>query len=512
MTVRSVVVGRRALLLEFDQASDVPAGRVAALTALSEAGVAHPEEVVPGARTLLLDGVDPIAARAAVSNLRLPSATSSRCGRLVEVPVLYDGEDLDAMAELWGIPREAVIARHSGTEFQVAFCGFAPGFPYLLGLDADVPRRASPRTRVPAGAVGLAGRFCGIYPTDSPGGWQLVGRTSARLFDVDRDPPALLPPGTRVRFVPVDELPAATPVAPDVPMISGAPPRSLTVLAAPGLCTVQDRGRAGYAHLGVPRSGAMDGPAARLANRLVGNPAGAAVIESVLSGLTLRAGSAMTVAVTGAAGPLSVSGRPADLGVPLALARDDVVTIGAATRGVYAYVAASGGLAVRPVLGSRSRDMLSGVGPEPLAAGTVLTVGPALHPPSIADFTLPPRYPDPVLLRLYPGPRTEWFGEPGLTALLQTSWTVSPSSNRIGVRLSGDPVPRLRSDELESEGMVLGGVQLPPSGEPVVLLADHPTTGGYPVIGVVDVDDLAALAQARPGTTVRFTLGEWSTT
>jgi allophanate hydrolase subunit 2 len=152
--------------------------------------------------------------------------------------------------------------------------------------------------------------------------------------------------------------------------------------------------------------------------------------------------------------------------------------------------------------------VLSGVGPEPLAAGAVLPVGPAQRPPSTADFTVPAPQPDPVLLRLRPGPRSDWFGDRGLAALAQRPWTVSDRSNRIGVRLSGDPVPRARTGELESEGMVLGAVQVPPDGQAVVLLADHPTTGGYPVIGVVDEADLAVLAQARPRTTVRFRLVE----
>ena len=147
--------------------------------------------------------------------------------------------------------------------------------------------------------------------------------------------------------------------------------------------------------------------------------------------------------------------------------------------------------------------MLSGLGPEPLAAGTVLAVGTPHRSPSATHFTALAAQRDPLLVRLRPGPRADWFGEAGLAALAQTAWTVSPTSNRIGIRLSGEAVPR-RSGELESEGIVTGSVQVPPDGQPVVLLADHPTTGGYPVIGVVDPHDLPALAQARPGTGVRF--------
>lgn len=194
-------VGPGAVLL--DDLDDVP-GWLDAVTRLVATGALHgPAELVPGARTLLLDGVDVAAATALLRTLPQPDPSAAAgAARLVEVPVVYDGADLPDVARLWGVDEAEVVARHTGTEFRVAFCGFAPGFPYLLGLPGRVPRRASPRPAVPAGSVGLADRWCGIYPTASPGGWQLLGRTDLPLFDPDRDPPALLPPGTRVRFVP----------------------------------------------------------------------------------------------------------------------------------------------------------------------------------------------------------------------------------------------------------------------------------------------------------------------
>jgi KipI family sensor histidine kinase inhibitor len=156
-------------------------------------------EVVPGARSVLLDGVADRAAIAGVLADWTPGAPE--VGPEVELAVTYDGPDLDDVAEQWGCDVDQVVARHQGTEFVSAFCGFAPGFAYLSGLEADVSRLATPRTRVPAGSVALAGRWCGVYPTESPGGWRIIGRTDADLWDPDRDPPALLAPGTRVRFV-----------------------------------------------------------------------------------------------------------------------------------------------------------------------------------------------------------------------------------------------------------------------------------------------------------------------
>jgi KipI family sensor histidine kinase inhibitor len=159
-------------------------------------------EVVPAAETVLFDGVADPAALAATLRGWAPGAPLSP-GPLVEVPVVYDGADLEDVASLWGTDVAGVVARHGEVEYVAAFCGFAPGSSYLAGLpDAlAVPRLASPRPRVPAGAVGLAGAWCGIYPTASPGGWRLLGRTDAVLWDPARPEPALLPPGTRVRFV-----------------------------------------------------------------------------------------------------------------------------------------------------------------------------------------------------------------------------------------------------------------------------------------------------------------------
>ena len=497
--------GARAVLLELDNLEQVAAWREAVAGLVAGSLLASPADVVPGARTLLLDGVDPAAVRRALAGLGTPAAVVDRPDAPpVEVPVVYDGADLAEVAQLWGVSEREVVARHTGTQFRVAFCGFAPGFPYLVGLDRQVPRRPTPRPSVPAGSVGLAGRYCGIYPTSSPGGWQLLGTTAVPLFDVSRDPPALLPPGSRVHFVETSG-PSRPPAPARETAVSERPAgRSLTVLRAGALTTVQDAGRPGFAHLGVPRAGALDAPAARLGNRLVGNPEAAAVLETTVDGVRLRAATTVTVAVTGAQAPLTVDGRAAPWGVAVGLPPGGVLDVGPATAGVRSYVAVAGGIALPPVLGSRSRDTLSGLGPSPLSAGDLLPVGRPSGPVPAVDFTVPAATPQPVVLRLLPGPRDDWFGAAGLAALWAATYEVSPLSNRVGVRLTGPPVLRLREGELESEGVALGAVQVPPDGQPVVLLADHPTTGGYPVVGLVDPRDLAGLAQARPGTTVCF--------
>ncbi|MEU9368736.1 biotin-dependent carboxyltransferase family protein [Streptomyces avermitilis] len=280
--------------------------------------------------------------------------------------------------------------------------------------------------------------------------------------------------------------------------------RALAVVRAGALTTVQDLGRPGYAHLGVPRSGALDPPAAALVNRLVGNPPEAAVLETTLNGCALRPRSAVTVAVGGAPCAVTVGGRPAPWGAPVRVPGGALLDIGPAQCGVRGYVAVSGGVAVEPVLGSRSTDLLSGLGPAPLTDGTVLPLGQPVGPHARVDAVPQPGPPAELVLRVTPGPRDDWFTTAALRTLVTRAYRVSTASNRIGLRTEGPALERSRTGELPSEGMVLGAVQVPPDGRPVVFLADHPTTGGYPVIAVVRPADLPAAAQAVPGTPVRF--------
>lgn len=193
--------GTSALLVECRNSEQVEACR-RDLHRRRDAGELAAIDIVPGARTVLLDGVPPGTA-ALVESWPEPEAASVESGPQLTIPVVFDGEDLPAVATFWQVSVEEVIGRLVGTRFTVAFCGFAPGFGYLRGLPDElaVPRLPAPRPRVPAGAVGLAGAYAGIYPSASPGGWQLVGRTDSPLWEVRREPPALLAPGTRVSLV-----------------------------------------------------------------------------------------------------------------------------------------------------------------------------------------------------------------------------------------------------------------------------------------------------------------------
>ncbi|WP_327065039.1 biotin-dependent carboxyltransferase family protein [Kitasatospora sp. NBC_01302] len=280
---------------------------------------------------------------------------------------------------------------------------------------------------------------------------------------------------------------------------------TLTVVRPGLLTTVQDLGRPGHAHLGVPRSGALDRRAHRLANLLVGNSARAATLETTVLGCAVRVHRPVVAAVTGAPCSVRVDGRPAAWGAPLRLGAGALLELGTAARGVRSYLAFAGGVAAEAVLGSRATDLLSGLGPAPLAAGDALPLGadPA-GPPLAADVVPWVAPPEHLVLPLRLGPRDDWFAPAAVTTLAACDYRVSPASNRIGLRLTGPVLERAVERELPSEGMVLGAVQVPPDGRPVVFLADHPTTGGYPVIGVVPEDALSAAAQAPPGTPVRF--------
>jgi biotin-dependent carboxylase-like uncharacterized protein len=284
--------------------------------------------------------------------------------------------------------------------------------------------------------------------------------------------------------------------------------RALEVLESGLLTLVQDLGRVGCASIGVGRSGAADRAAFRLGARLLAQPYAAAALEVTFGGLSIRAHGEVQLALTGAPTPAAVDGRGVGYFGPFTLSDGEVLTLGSPQIGLRSYLSVRGGVDVSPVLGSRSTDTLSELGPAPVRTGDVLPVGPA--PATFPNVDLAPTpglSAGTLLLRALPGPRDDWLSD--LDALVTTDWTVSSHSDRVGVRLTGEPLQRHASrleQELPSEGVVRGSIQVPPSGEPVVFLADHPVTGGYPVVGVLLDHDIDGIAQAVPGQKVRISL------
>ena len=283
----------------------------------------------------------------------------------------------------------------------------------------------------------------------------------------------------------------------------------LRVFDPGALTTVQDRGRTGLAHLGVSRSGAADRGAHDLANRLVGNGPRAATLESLLGGLVVEATQGVWVAATGAPVDVRVNGARVGSHVAVFVPSGGRLAVGRPATGLRTYVAVRGGIAVPKVLGSRARDTLGRLGPEPLAAGDLVPMGrPGRRPLPGSDLVPVPAAGDgPLVVTIDPGPRTDWLSPEALAVLTGADYEVATDSDRVGVRLRGPALHRTRTDELPSEGVLPGAVQVPPNGIPLVFLADAPTVGGYPIVAVVREADLDRLAQARPGSRVRFRWG-----
>lgn len=497
-------------------------------------------EAVAAARTVLLRFRTAPAAEAARTSLaaRTPSAVADHRPRTHVLDVAYDGEDLEDTADLMRISAEALVRAHSDTTWVAAFGGFAPGFLYCVpasdGAGAwDVPRLAEPRTGVPPGAVALAGGFSAVYPRRSPGGWRLIGRTGAPLWVTDREQPALLRPGDRIRYQPVRAFAATAVTEQDESTTASATetstesPTTRTVLRVddPGAFTlIEDAGRPGWGDVGVSPSGFADRSTACAANTVVGNDPDAPLLE-VMGDARLTCLADVVVAVAGAAGDGQVRADLLRAGEQLALT--------ATAELARTYVAVRGGLVATAEVGSTSTDVLSGLGPAPVLAGTDLavplrgpvgSVGPAVQDPSHArlraesgpadgagaDAEAEAEYgaAEAVVIRVLPGPRDDWFAPSEYARFLSLTWTVAADSNRVGTRLSASdgaaPLRRERDAELPSEGTVTGTVQVPASGQPVVFGPDRPVTGGYPAIATVVAADLDRLAQLRPGDQVRF--------
>ncbi|HKU35306.1 MAG TPA: 5-oxoprolinase/urea amidolyase family protein [Paenarthrobacter sp.] len=521
--VRSVrPVGTRAVLAELDGLPDV----LALQAMLDKSPLPGQVDVLAAAETVMVVGESASATRAIGARLlelelTPPQDTDSR---LVVIDTVYDGEDLADVAGLTGLSVEGVIASHTGQIWTVAFAGFAPGFGYMVGENQslNVPRRSSPRTAVPAGSVALGGQYSAVYPRRSPGGWQLIGRTGARMWDLDRAQPALVRPGDRVQYRAVREVVTASSHQSDPDAEHHT--AGLKIVSPGAQSLIEDLGRRGYGPLGVSAAGALDRASLRRANRLVGNASTSAAIESVGGGLTVEAVGDQVIAVTGAPAQLTVQSpswvgseeydggpeagatRTVPMAAPFALLDGEVLTLGAPESGFRSYLAVRGGIDAPAVLGSRSTDTMSGIGPAPLSPKQTLAVGRETVSTAVGSPELQPGFPDQgvTVLDVVPGPRADWFDQSALDSLASQDWVVTPQSNRVGMRLDGTPLERNREGELPSEGTMAGALQIPPAGLPVLFLADHPITGGYPVIGVVRDEHLDLAAQVPIGGRIRF--------
>jgi KipI family sensor histidine kinase inhibitor len=524
---RILNAGEAAMSVEFGDAIDLELnGKVRALdVALLSEPFPGFVEAVPTYRSLLVH-FDPLRTEfdeVAAYLTRLagkPSRGEPGRAPVKEVPTIYDGEDLDAVARDAGLSRSEVVALHTGTEYRVYMLGFSPGFAYMGLLPEAIarPRKATPRIRVPAGSVAIAGRQTGVYPSATPGGWNLIGRASLPLFDPESSPPTFFIAGDRVRFASVPELP-------DIPDIPDRPQEASTknldlgeptieVLDGGLLTTVQDLGRVGYQRYGVPVAGAADTASLRAANFLVGNEPGAAALECTAMGPSLRFLRTTIVAICGAnLGPVLERGDRGPWEIPPEisfLARaGNVLRFAGRQAGYRCYLSVAGGLGVPEVLGSRSTYLTSALGGlrgRALERGDILKALPSESHPSPGrrwggdSMTASSE----TVVRVVFGLQEDYFYKKAKETLTSSEYTVAASSDRMGCRLDGPSLRHKKAREIVTDGMVLGAVQVPPDGKPIVMLADRATAGGYPKLGTVIGADIRRLAQLMPGERLRF--------
>ena len=460
-------------------------------------------EVTAGIASVLISSDDPLSGLLDLERLTTAAATSVPVeGRSHVIEVLLDGEDLAEVVARTGLDPAEIALELASAPLEVATVGFSPGFGYLRGLRgglAELPRRPSPRARVPAGSLAVAAGFAALYPQESPGGWWLLGRSAAALFDPRRKPPSLLEPGDSVQLVVVTELEVTgdpmerAPLRPPVGCLPAA-----RVLAAPPGSSVVDDGRRGLARVGVPRGGPLDPDSALLLDLLLGGAASA--IELAGAGLELELEHSLVVACIGL--ELQVDGRPVPDGVPLSLPAGSRLLAGLQPTRACGYLSWRGGVEIEPLLGSMGTDALSLTGPGWLSGGDLLGQGAIRGRPRTRLGALPPR----------PSGRLRYLAGPHQLALegradqlegLELE-LVAPS-NRVGHRVAPTSGPlRSRALRLSSLPVLRGAIQLPPDGKPIILGPDHATLGGYPVLGCLIAADLGRLGRMLPGS--RFCL------
>jgi KipI family sensor histidine kinase inhibitor len=504
-------VSESSFLTEFPETTEEEANRFA--VALAERLARKPPrgllDAIPGARTLFVLFDPSIAGREGLvrrlRRLGQQAGSAPPESRRFRIPVAYGGEsgpDLSALARDRGITADELARRHAGSDYTVAFLGFAPGFPYLTGLPPELaaPRRENPRTHVPAGSVAIGGEYTAIYPAETPGGWKLIGRSPVRLFDASAHPPALLRPGDRVSFEPITQEELRTRLAENRTAETSAAPAAEDVLfetITPGLfSSVQGAPRFGLGASGVAAGGAMDLPSLERGNAIVGNASGAAALEVTLSGPELLLTSDALLCVTGADLGARWNGNAVPLDTAFPARAGDRISFGYAAAGMRAYLCVVGGLAPplpgEPVARLAKGDLVGRARPRaPACPGE----------PSGATSTA--RNGDRTV-RVLPGPQPSFFPGGAIDVFFSVIYRVSPDSDRRGIRLDGPPIELSRPPDIPPEGTALGSIQVPASGLPIVLGPDRPVTGGYAKIATVVAADWPLLAQAPPGTAIRF--------
>jgi KipI family sensor histidine kinase inhibitor len=490
-------------------------------------------ELVPCYRSILVyydplvTGVDAITERCRAIE-RNPGKGIIGQNNQVTIPVVYGGEfgpDLKFVAQYHGISTEEVVRLHTTTSY-FAFNGFDPGFPLLIGLPPalETPRLETPRLSVPGGSVAIGGAQTGIYSFDRPGGWRLIGRTPVRMFDLRREPMALVNVGDEVRFIRIDErtyddilkreecdLESFSPS----PSTTGIPESVETFLIRnPGPFTsVQDRGRVGWQRIGVPVSGVLDSYAHRVGNLLLGEPEDTACLEITYMGPTIEILHDTFIVICGADPTPKVNGKTIPTWAVVKVRSGDLLSLYPPLSGCRSYLCVSGGIDVPLFMGSRStffRITAGGHHGRVLAPGDRISTCVKRLLKTSEERFLPrkyvPSYPSSLTVRVIPGPQDDYFDETeGAKVFYESGYKVTAESNREGIRLVGPPIKikEGKPKSIPSEAFPSGGIQVTPGGQPIILLNDS-IGGGYAKIAHIISSDLPKIAQLRPGNLVSF--------
>jgi KipI family sensor histidine kinase inhibitor len=464
------------------------------------------------------------------------------------IPVCYEGEfapDMENVSSYTHLTKEQIISLHCAQPYLIYMLGFLPGFAYLGGLDKRLrtPRLKTPRTKIPAGSVAIGGEQTGIYPVDSPGGWQIIGRTPVKVFDPERSPQILFKAGDRIQFQPVtkDEYLRYSQKEVSLPESNSHPsqlqkPRvvqsGVKVISGGMMTTVQDFGRTGYQKDGVGVSGAMDRVSYAAANSISGNPPGTAVLETTLSGPELQFTLPADFVITGAIVAATLDSKPVPMYARIHAEQGSVLQTGFALSGLRSYISFTGGILVPVILDSSSTNSkcrLGGFSGRNLKEGDELAIGrvpvsytarpyadaqklslireDASYAPSAILKklnTVRCTSDSPVVLRVLPGPQIRSFSEDAVKTFSSFVFTITADSDRMGCRLSGPQIQCPGGSDIISDAVPCGSVQITSSGNPVIMAADRQTTGGYAKIAVVTAADMPYIAQAVPGTKVKF--------
>lgn len=464
---------------------------------------------------------------------------STDSARTITIPVCYEDQefapDLEKVALHAKLSKEEVIKLHSSSDYLIYMMGFLPGFPYLGGMNPqlETPRLETPRTKIPAGSVAIGGAQTGLYPVESPGGWNIIGRTPLRLFDVKRKPFFLYEAGDKIRFLPItreefenfdeslwlaqvaDKSEASIETSDDAADSKEVYECGGGIkILEPGLLTsIQDSGITGFQKYGIGQSGAMDQTSFALANQICGNEKNAACLETTLAGPSIRFVTACDFAITGAVFEnATLDGMRIEMNKKISAKAGSLLSCGFASKGLRSYIAFSGGLLVPKVFRSSSTNLKSKIGGymgRKLQADDQLAIGinkknPLLVPDnkSTEGFT---ENKDVLLLDCIKSSQFDFFQEKIVKKFTDSIYTVSAESDRMGIRFTGPGLECGKTDII-SDAIPFGAVQITSAGLPVVMAADRQTTGGYAKIACVKKSAMYRLVQALPGTKVRFNL------